>query len=88
MAWRIEFHPDAERDLSRLDRQVQRRIIRFLYDRLLTIPDPRKLGAPLTGNLKGLWKYRAGDWRVIAHIRSERLMIYIVRVGHRKEIYD
>ena len=88
MAWRIEFHPDATRDLSRLDRQVQKRIIRFLYDRLLAVPDPRKLGAPLSGTLKGLWKYRIGDWRVVARIRNELVMIYIVRVGHRREIYD
>lgn len=88
MAWTVEFSPDAEKALDRLDRPVQRRIRDFLDHRLLRAPDPRKLGAALSGNLKGAWKYRVGDWRIIARIKDEIVTIYVVRIGHRRAVYD
>ena len=88
MAWTVEFSPDAEKDLGRLDKPVQRRIRDFLDKRLLRAPDPRKLGAALSGELKGAWKYRVGDWRVIARIKDKVVTIHIVRIGHRREVYD
>ncbi len=87
MAWTVEFHPAARDELAALDRPVQRRIQRFIDERLLKAQDPRRFGQALTGARAGHWKYRVGDWRMIARVRDARLIIYIVRVGHRREVY-
>jgi mRNA interferase RelE/StbE len=88
LAWSVEFHPAAEKELAALDRPIQRRIQRFIDDRLLKAADPRKLGRALTGEWSGHWKYRVGDWRMIARIRDQLVQIYIVKVGHRREVYE
>lgn len=88
MAWTVEWDPAAVGELAALDRPIQKRIQRFIDERLLRAEDPRKLGAGLTGPWRGHWKYRVGDWRMIARISDERILIYIVRVGHRREIYE
>ena len=88
MAWRVEFHPRAEKELSKLDRQTARRILRFLRDRIAPLEDPRSLGEALKGpELGRFWKYRVGDYRLICHIQEQRVTILVVRVGHRRDIY-
>ncbi len=88
MVWIAEFSPDAEKALASLDKPVQRRIRDFIDNRLLRAPDPRKIGAALSGNLKGAWKYRVGDWRIIARLKDEVVTIHVVRIGHRREVYE
>ncbi|MER2265894.1 type II toxin-antitoxin system RelE family toxin [Methylobacterium oxalidis] len=88
MAWRIEFERSAERELDRLGPDAARRILRFLRDRVSPLDDPRAIGEALKGaRLGSLWKYRVGDYRVIASIEDECLRIVVVRVGHRREVY-
>jgi mRNA interferase RelE/StbE len=87
LGWRIEFHPDAARELGRLDRATAGRILRTLETRIATLDDPRTLGAALRGEHSGYWRYRIGDYRVVASIQDERITILIVRVGHRREVY-
>ena len=87
MAWQIEFDSEAEDDLEKLDREIQRRIIRYLRDRIATENDPRRFGAPLRRELSGLWKYRVGDYRIICRIEAKKLVVYVIRIGHRREIY-
>jgi len=87
LAWTVEFHPAARDELAGLDRPIQRRIQKFIDERLLRASDPRQLGKALTGAWAGFLKFRIGDWRMIAKVRDERLIIYIVRVGHRREVY-
>jgi mRNA interferase RelE/StbE len=88
MAWRVEFLRDAERELGRLDEAVRARILAFLRDRLASRKDPRGLGEPLRGpELGKYWKYRVGDYRIICNIRDERILILVVRIGHRREVY-
>jgi len=88
MAWKIEFTPEAERNLDRLDKQVARRITKFIVDRIAALEDPRSLGDALHGpDLKKYWKYRVGDYRVIAKIEDERVSIVVVRIGNRREAY-
>jgi mRNA interferase RelE/StbE len=87
LAWRIDFAETAEKQLSKLDHQVRRRILRYLRERVVDSDDPRSLGAPLRSNLAGLWKYRIGDYRVIAEIQDEIVRILVVRIGHRRDVY-
>ncbi len=88
MAWRIEFDAAARKELERLDRQVARRILGFLRERLALANDPQSLGQALKGERFGeFWKYRVGDYRVIARIEDERLLILVVRIGHRSAVY-
>jgi mRNA interferase RelE/StbE len=83
--WRVEFDRDAARDLRKLDAQAQRQILRYLRERIATEEDPRRFGHALTGDLKGLWRYRVGDFRIVASIEDNR---FVVTVGHRREVYD
>ena len=88
MAWRIEFDAAASKELAKLDRQLARRILSFLRDRVATLADPRSLGQALHGPRFGeFWKYRVGDYRVVARIEDRQLRILIVRIGHRGGIY-
>ena len=88
MTWRIEYDAGAEKDLSKLDRQIAQRIIRFLGQRVAKLDDPRSIGEALKGSELGdFWKYRVGDYRIIADIQDNILLIYVVEIGNRKEIY-
>jgi len=84
--WRVEFDRDAARDLRKLDVQAQRQILRYL--RIATDEDPRRFGHALTRNLKGLWRYRVGDFRIVASIEDDRFVVLVITVGHRREVYD
>jgi len=88
LAWRVEFDRDAARDLRKLDVPGQRRILRYLRERIATDEDPRRFGHALTGDLKGLWRYRVGDYRIVASIADERFVVLVVTVGYRREVYD
>ena len=88
MTWRIELAPEAEKELDKLDRQVARRILKFLHERLATLEDPRSIGKALQGSKLGaLWRYRIGDWRIIASIEDDVLRVLVLRIGNRREVY-
>lgn len=88
MAWRIEFHPRAEKELSKLDRDTARRVLRFLRDRVAKLEDPRSVGEALKGPEVGrFWKYRVGDYRLICTIQNQRVTMLVVRIGHRRDVY-
>jgi mRNA interferase RelE/StbE len=86
--WRVEFDRDVARDLRKLDAQAQRQILRYLRERIATSEDPRRFGHALTRDLKGLWRYRVGDFRIVASIEDDRFVVLVVTVGHRREVYD
>ena len=85
MAWTIEFERDAIRQLNRLDKGVRKRILEYLESRV--VGNPRRFGKPLRGERAGLWAYRVGDYRVVCLLEEERLVVAVVSVGHRREIY-
>ena len=87
MTWRVEFESQAEKELSRIDPQYARRILKYLNERISTDEDPRRFGDPLRYELTGLWKYRIGDYRVICDIQDEVLLVLVVRIGHRRHVY-
>jgi mRNA interferase RelE/StbE len=88
LAWIVEFDPAAAKELRKLDPTVARRIVAFLRERLAVLDDPRSIGEALRGSTLGeYWKYRLGDHRVIARIVDRRVLIVVVRIGHRREVY-
>ena len=88
MAWLIEFDKEAEKELRKLDKQIARRIVKFLRQRVAVLDDPRSIGEALTGSTLGdYWKYRVGDYRIIADIQDKRVCVQVVRIGNRREVY-
>lgn len=88
MAWSLELSPLAQKNLSQLDQQVARRILKFLHERIVPLDDPRSIGEALKGSRLGeFWKYRVGDYRIIARIEDGQVMIFVVRIGNRREVY-
>ena len=88
MAWKIEFSAEADRELSKLDPQHARRIVKFLRERVAPLDDPRSVGKALQGSRFGeFWRYRVGSFRIICKIEDDRLLVLVLRIGDRKEIY-
>ena len=75
-AWRVEFDRAAVRDLRKLGLEGERRVLRFLRERISGSDDPRHLGHALTGDRKGVWRYRVGDYRIVAAIEDGRLLCW------------
>jgi len=88
LAYEIEFDPEAVKDLKKLDRSIQARLLGFLRQRVTPLENPRDLGEALTGaTLGSYWKYRVGDWRIICDIQDRRLIVRVLRLGNRRDIY-
>jgi mRNA interferase RelE/StbE len=88
LVWAIEFDEAAKKELAKLDRQVARRLLDFLTQRVISLKDPRSVGQALKGSKLGeFWKYRVGDFRIIANIQDQKMIILVLRVGNRREIY-
>jgi len=87
LAWQIELTTTAEKQLSKLDKVTAKRITQFLRQRIALANNPRTIGKPLAGSRRGLWRYRVGDYRLICELQDERLVVLVVEVGHRGEIY-
>ena len=87
MAWTVEYNTSAQRQMSRLDQQVARRIRNFMRDRVATRDNPREIGKALHGRWSGHWRYRVGDYRVICEIQDAALIVLVVEVGGRGDIY-
>ena len=87
MAWTIELTPQAERQLGHIGTAPASRIVKTLQARIATREDPRLAGQALVGEWTGYWRYRIGDYRVIAQIKDEKLVIIVVRIAHRREAY-
>jgi len=85
MTWKIELSDTAARQVRRMDKAPQRRVLDYLQKRLATADDPHAFGKPLTGNHGGLWRYRVGDWRIVCSIEKPRIII--LRIAHRREVY-
>lgn len=87
MVWKVEFDPQAEKDLDELDPQQAKRILKYLFERIATEEDPKRFGDHLKHNLYGFWKYRIGNFRIICDIRDDILVVLVIRISHRREVY-
>jgi mRNA interferase RelE/StbE len=89
LTYDVSYTDGFTRDLKQLDPQVARRLVVFLSERVAGADDPRELGQALRGSrLGGLWRYRVGDWRIIADIQNDTLTVLALHAGHRRDIYE
>jgi mRNA interferase RelE/StbE len=86
-ARRVEFDRAAAKDLRKLGVEAERRVLRYLHERIAGSSDPRRFGRALTGDRKGLWRYRVDDYRIVAAIEDDRFVVLVVTLGQRREVY-
>ncbi len=88
LIWRIEFQRNAVKQLGKMTKSDANRIVSFLTDRVAQDDNPRRAGAALQGSeLGNFWRYRVGDYRIICDIQDHKLVVLVVEIGHRREIY-
>ena len=88
MAWAIEFQATAIKQLKKMGDAESARVRDFLHSRVKPLDDPRQLGKALQGErFKHLWRYRVGDYRIICDLQKQRLVVLVIDVGHRREVY-
>ena len=87
MSFSVRYDEKALKQLKKMDRSVQRLIVNWIEKNLIDTENPRLHGKGLSGDKSGYWRYRVGDYRVIADIRDEEIIIVIVEIGNRREIY-
>jgi len=88
LAWTVEFSKSADKALKKLPLTIQTRLVAFIRQRVLSLPDPRLIGKALQGNLAGKWRYRVGDYRLICLIEDQKMVIFVIELGHRSDIYE
>ena len=87
MAWALEYSRTARKFIEKLDSQTQRRIHALMEERIAFLDNPRDAGKPLKGPLVTFWAYRVGDYRIICDMQDDRLVILVVTIGHRGDVY-
>lgn len=87
MAWEIRIEPAVRKQIRKLGKDNYARVIAGLEE-IAELENPKQRGRALTGKLAGLWRWRFGDYRVIAKIEEQRVVIIVIAVGHRREVYD
>ncbi len=87
MTWTVEFDDAAAKELRKLDRQAQKDILEYFRQRISTNDDPRRFGKSLSREFAGMWRYRVRNYRMICQIENDHLIVLVLRVGHRKDIY-
>lgn len=83
----LEYSEDAAKQLKKIDKPIQKRIVKYMEE-VRNLDDPRTRGKGLSSNLAHLWRYRVGDYRIICDIQDDKIIISVLRIAHRKEVYD
>lgn len=84
---KVELNDRAKKDFAKLDKHIQIQIFKKLKF-IESLDNPKDDGKPLAGNLLGLWRYRSGDYRILAQILDDKLIILVVKISHRKNVYN
>ena len=87
MSWAYRFDERALKELRKLDRRAQKDILAYLDLRVAGEEDPRRFGKSLRADLAGLWRYRVGDYRILCRIEDGLMLVLVISVGHRKNVY-
>ena len=86
MAYKVVYLDQVEQDLKKLDKSIIKKILARIETYLAA--DPKELGKPLRGEFQGYWRYRWGDYRVIYKISEREILIIVLRISHRKDVYN
>lgn len=87
MAWTLRISDTARRQLNKLDRSTAQTLLRYLNRLLQETENPRQRGKGMAANLAGLWRYRVGDYRLICDIQDDEMVVLVLQVAHRSEVY-
>lgn len=87
MSYSVVYTKQAEKALRKLDKQTQALIYGWIGKNLVGCENPRQHGKGLTVNRSGQWRYRVGDYRILAEIQDDKILILVLNIGHRSEIY-
>lgn len=88
LTWTVEWDDKARRELRKLNPDIQQTILRYFRERIMVDDDPKRFGKPLKHELRGLWRYRIGDYRAVCQIQDEQLIVLVLAVAHRRNIYQ
>lgn len=88
MDWTIKFSELAHKQFKKMDKATAKKLLRYLRERVLSQENPRLLGKALLHDKSGLWRYRVDDYRIICEIIDHEIVVLVLRIGHRKEVYD
>lgn len=88
MRYKVQFTPRALKDLKKLDRHTAALILGWVRKNLEDCENPRIHGKALTADKSGQWRYRVGDYRLLAKIEDDTITILILNAGHRRDIYN
>lgn len=87
MTYKVEYTEQAIKELRKIDKHTQFFILAWIEKNLVDCENPRQHGKGLTANRSGQWRYRVGDYRIIAEIEDDKVIILVLTVGHRREVY-
>ncbi len=85
--WTIKYLRSARKEAKKLDPEIRDKIRKHFEQRVSRMEDPRQFGEPLRGKLAELWRYRVGSYRIICELRDRELVVLVIRIGHRKNVY-
>lgn len=87
MSYHVELTNTAKKQLKKMDRQTASILLGWMRKNLEGCENPRQHGKSLSANRSGQWRYRVGDYRLIAEIEDDRIVILILSIGHRSDVY-
>ena len=88
MSWKVKLSDQAVKQLKKIDPVAREMLLTYLEQRIEGSADPRRYGEPFKGNLRGYWRYRIGQYRLLCEIEDTEVTVFVIAVGHRREIYD
>ena len=88
MSYRVEYLPQVVKTLEKMEKYTKKILVEWIEKNLVDCENPRIHGKPLAANRAGQWRYRVGDYRIIAKIEDDKLVILVIAIGHRREVYD
>ena len=86
--FKVGYLDSVRKTLTKMDPFTRKMIVEWINKNLFNCDNPRAFGKPLKSNRSGQWRYRVGDYRIIVKIEDDKLIILVIAVGHRREVYN